>query len=95
MYSWKRQYCKPGKTEQIVLIGGKFDHNVITIDDEHNNYVRMQIINPITEQDESETYRVEQILGRYEFNKVGIHEDLSIDDALKILIENYKEIPPA
>jgi hypothetical protein len=91
MQSWKRKYCRPPKTEDIVLIGGIFDHKVITIDDEHNTYVRMQIINPNTNAEESEVYRIEHLLGRYEFNKIGVHEDYSLDEALKMLIEYYKE----
>lgn len=92
MYSWQRQYCKDPVTQDIVLIGGNFDGKVITVDSSHSTYVRMQIMNTSNDDgDNTEVYRIESILGRYIHYKVGVHENLSVDDALAMLIESYKQ----
>jgi hypothetical protein len=92
MYNWQRRYCKDPVMQDIVLIGGDFDKEVISVDNSKSTYVRMQIMNPREDQNSSEVYRVEQLLGRYRYFKVGIYEELSIDEALELLIENYKEV---
>ena len=91
MYSWQRQYCKPPVTQDIVLIGGDFDREVITVDSARSTYVRMQIMNPRDDQNDTDVYRIESLLGRYSYFKVGVHENITVDEALGMLIERYKD----
>ena len=88
---FRNKYCVKPTTEDVVLIGGTFDREVISIDDSDNTYIRMQIVNPKDELNDSEVYRIEHLRGRYEFVKVGVHRELSIDEALVKVIEAYKE----
>ena len=88
--TWKLQYCKPNPEEDILLVGGEFDHRVITAD-ASKTYVQMQIMDTNDRENKSERYRIETLRGAYKFYKLGIHESLSVDDAVKALIDFYKD----
>jgi hypothetical protein len=86
-----RIQCKDIKQEKIVLIGGPFDREIIYIDANTVSYVRMQIVNPRTDANDSETYMLSTIRGASNFYRIGIHSSMNQDSAQERLIDYYNE----
>jgi len=88
-----RVECEDIEQEEIVLIGGSFDHQVIFIDKSTTSYVQLQIINTRGKDNQSETYILKTMKGTGNFFRVGVYKDLDMDDVMSMLIEDYKEEP--
>lgn len=88
-----RVECEDVEQEEIVLIGGSFDHQVIFIDKSTTSYVQLQIINTRGKDNHSETYVLKTMKGTGHFFRVGVYQDLNMDDVMSLLIEDYKEEP--
>ena len=83
--------CTDIEQEEIVLIGGSFDRSVIYIDASTVSYVRMQIVSPNNDANNSETYLLSTLKGSGSFFRVGVHDSMNKDDVLARLIDYYKE----
>jgi hypothetical protein len=86
-----RTQCTDVEQEKIVLIGGTFDREVIYIDAATVSYVRMQIVSPDNDVNNSETYMLSTIRGMSGFYRIGIHNSMNQDSAQQRLIEYYNE----
>ena len=88
-----REECRDVEQEEIVLVGGSFDHQVIYIDKATTSYVQMQIINTRDGSNNSETYVLHTMKGTGGFFRIGLFKGLDQDDLLSKLIEYYKKEP--
>ena len=86
-----RQECTDIPQEEIVLVGGAFDKDVIYIDNNTKSYIQLQIVSPRDDLNDSETYVLHSLTGAGNFFKVGVAQGLTMDDVLSKLIEHYKE----
>ena len=86
-----RVQCEDIAQEEVVLIGGEFDREVIFIDKSTTSYVRLQIVSPRNDVNESETYVLRTLKGSANFFRVGVHSSMNMDDVLERLIDYYKE----
>ena len=86
-----RLECTDVAQEEVVLIGGAFDREVIFIDKSTTSYVRLQIVSPRDDISGSETYVLRTMKGSDNFFRIGVHQDMDMDDVMERLIEYYKE----
>ena len=86
-----REECNSIEQEEIVLIGGSFDRQVIYIDKSTTSYVQMQIVSPDNDANNAETYVLKTIKGTGNFFRIGVVKEWDMDDVMSRLISYYQE----